>query len=200
MCSLVWRSIPVLWELTRSLTSAWATLDLLRCIRRVRTHISIDNPFSLALWKWDPLLRELERHHVTWTRTDYCCWGAPYQKAIYFVSSLPGLDAAIGRRCSCTLLHLRLQGIATVPTSTGSKRVWLTSLAGKYPPQLCRAFARCARAAAPRSAHLPRPAGPQHGWRPRLAGLAAALGCDFPRVPDPHCPRLFASGWEGVCD
>ena len=73
----------------QGLDCAWATLDLLRCARRARTFISIENPFSSSLWKWPPLLRELERHRVSWIRTDYCCWGAPYQKATYVLRVQP---------------------------------------------------------------------------------------------------------------
>lgn len=99
------------------------------------------------------------------------------------------------RRCSCVLPHERLQGLAHFEQSDRRvSAVWKTTLAGRYPPRLCREVVRVARLSAPHGAAAK---ADESNPRPRWAAALgkAANGKPAFSVPLAPCPRHYRSEW-----
>ena len=102
-------------------------------------------------------------------------------KPTTLLGTLPGLDA-LGRRCKGNHWHEHLQGTVAIPLKEGGhKTSWRTSLAGRYNPNLCRAWAQIARQAAPRGGlciHGPSvdPSSAKLSWRVTSANPPAPAG------------------------
>ncbi|CAK0843206.1 unnamed protein product, partial [Prorocentrum cordatum] len=135
---------------------AEVTVRFLKAIKRALnkhlTYITLENPATSALWEWEPLSQALSSLEAKFVDFDMCRFGTPYRKATRFAFTQPRLEEYIQLRCSCSGPHLILQGKVTIPNDNGFRSVWLTELAGKYPPRLCRAVAHCAQLAAPPAA------------------------------------------------
>lgn len=174
---------------------ARAAVQVLRAARLAGTYVVHENPKTSALYQWPPMARELKRLKCDFIQVDMCRFGAPFQKSGLFASNLPNLRSYIGLLCTCTQPHLRLQGTATLEENGRRKSVWLTSLAGRYPPALCRAYAACARASAPTSA-ISSDSDDGRLVARLLERLAAAAGGHAEPLPAPRCPRRFECGWE----
>ncbi len=108
---------------------------------------SLENPASSRLWSWPPLQAFLSSNVVFKVRVDYCCWGCRYLKPTVLYTSSEDL-LALGSRCQGGHLHEHLQGTVR----QDGKTYWKTSLAGRYPPSLCRRWAQIVGSIAPRSA------------------------------------------------
>ena len=95
--------------------------------------------------------------------------------------------------------HEHLEGTVAVQEQGLLVRKWKTSLAGRYAPSLCRAWALILREHAPpgalRSPSCPRP-GLETCWQLWL--MQAAGECGYAFLPTPSCPVEFSSGWEGA--
>ena len=125
--------------------------------------------------------------HATFIAYDNCRFGTPWLKPTGVVGTLPNL-CNLALRCNGCQQHLHLQG-KVVDRRTG-KQVWLTSLAGAYPPRLCRLCARIIGAAAPRAGwrrhHV---SGMSSQWETDLRGTVKQPGTSSGRLPT--CPLRF---------
>ena len=92
-----------------------------------------------------------------------CAYGAAWLKPTTVVGTLPGI-ANLERRCPGGLRHVILQGTVTFVENGKKENCWRTSLAGRYPPRLCRAWAAIADAAAPASARADGGEAPLSEW------------------------------------
>ncbi|CAK0838390.1 unnamed protein product [Prorocentrum cordatum] len=109
---------------------------------RCGVSVSLENPRSSRLLKYPPLVNIFEKLGCVSFEYHCCRYGAPYLKPTVFVTNVPSLSV-IERACVCIVPHGRLEGKVKIPDETG-KLVWKwkTSLAGAYPPGLCRVAAR----------------------------------------------------------
>ena len=82
-----------------------------------------------------------------------CAYGAAWLKPTSVVGTLPQLGK-LERRCPGGLRHVILQGTVSFVENGVRTNCWRTSLAGRYPPRLCRAWAALAEAAAPPAARI----------------------------------------------
>ena len=121
----------------------------------------------------------------------YCQYGAPYLKPTVFAGSLPGLSL-LSRYCSGGHCHERLAGTVTDPVT--GRRTWRTTLAGRYPPALCRAYAAVAVSARPDQRRASRRR-PRHFFNGPSA--IASLGWVDPFVSGRlHCPPDGTVEWQ----
>ena len=97
--------------------------------------------------------------------------------------------------CTCVVPHEHLQGLATFVDADGRRRTkWKTTLAGMYPPELCRSLALVVRLCAPPGAwaghgqrrHEPR-------WREELGAAVETRPAHKAIRP---CPRAFRCPWD----
>ncbi|CAK0801704.1 unnamed protein product, partial [Prorocentrum cordatum] len=171
------------------------TVRVLRMCHRCGVSVSLENPRSSRLLKYPPLANIFEKLGCVSFEYHCCRYGAPYLKPTVFVTNVPSLSV-IERACVCTVPHERLEGKVKIPDETG-KLVWKwkTSLAGAYPPGLCRVAARGLKEALGPGA-LRRDGEP--ALDPRWEReLAAAAGLPQPKPLEvPSCPRRFTTGWE----
>ncbi|CAK0811644.1 unnamed protein product [Prorocentrum cordatum] len=171
------------------------TVRVLKMCHRCGVSVSLENPRSSRLLKYPPLVNIFEKLGCVSFEYHCCRYGAPYLKPTVFVTNVPSLSV-IERACVCTVPHERLEGKVKIPDETG-KLVWKwkTSLAGAYPPGLCRVAARGLKEALGPGA-LRRDGEP--ALDPRWEReLAAAAGFPQPKPLEvPSCPRRFTTGWE----
>jgi len=157
------------------------SLELIMLAHRHNVFWTLENPWSSGLFRQRSFLRVCKLTRAQGVCVDMCAYGAHYKKATGIVGTLPGLSG-LQRLCTGGHTHEYLQG--TVRTAEGSK--WKSALAGRYPPALCRAWARVARAAAPPGAR--RSDGSPHAawWGARLAAAAgSAISFAFSRLDLP---------------
>lgn len=93
--------------------------------------------------------------------------------------------------------HEHLEGTVGILENGQIVRKWKTSLAGRYVPQLCRAWAVLLRQHAPAEAirAVKRP-GLETCWQLWLMQATGEHGHSF--VPTPSCPLSFSTGWENA--
>ena len=93
--------------------------------------------------------------------------------------------------------HEHLEGTVGLLENGQIVRKWKTSLAGRYVPQLCRAWAALLREHAPVEAirAVNRP-GLETCWQLWLMQATEEHGHSF--VPTPSCPLSFSTGWENA--
>ena len=93
--------------------------------------------------------------------------------------------------------HEHLEGTVGILENGQIVRKWKTSLAGRYVPQLCRAWAVLLRQHAPAEAirAVKRP-GLETCWQLWLMQATGEHGHSF--VPTPSCPQSFSTGWENA--
>ncbi|CAK0829145.1 unnamed protein product, partial [Prorocentrum cordatum] len=167
------------------------TVRVLRMCLRCGVSVSLENPRSSRLLKYPPLVNIFEKLGCVSFEYHCCRYGAPCLKPTVFVTNVPSLSV-IERACVCTVPHERLEGKVKIPDETG-KLVWKwkTSLAGAYPPGLCRVAARGLKEALGPGA-LRRDGEP--ALDPRWEReLAAAAGLPQPKPLEvPSCPRRRA--------
>ena len=177
--------------------AALYTLKLIRLCEKHHVVWTLENPASSGIFRWEPLERLAVKSKAKAVTFDCCAYGSIFMKPTTLLGTLPGLDA-LGRRCKGNHWHEHLQGTVTVPLKEGGhKTSWRTSLAGRYNPNLCRAWAQIARQAAPRGGlgiHAPSD-GPCL-WEAELArdlGEPAGTG-----RPEPELPRGCPCEWAGA--
>ena len=175
------------------------TITVLQWCRRFNVFWSIENPLSSKLWSQSSLIVEMAKHSTHDIVFDFCAYHAAYKKptriSTNFVALLP-----LAKRCPGNHQHEPLRGWARLPAEDGKLRsCFLTTLAGKYVPELCRQWAALSAAAAPAGAQ-------GHGaglgcpsWETSLA--AAVKQPVFKRLEDPVCPAGRPREWpkEAVC-
>ena len=120
---------------------------------------ALENPASSKFLQWRPLRTQVERQRAVSVTLHMCAYGAAWLKPTTVVGTLPVTFVENGKKENC----------------------WRTSLAGRYPPRLCRAWAALADAAAPANARADGGEAPLSEWWER--GLAACQ--DFP--PPERC-------------
>ena len=180
-----------------------ATISLISAAGRANIYISIENPWTSKLWQWDPLAKLMHDFGLTRYRTDMCVWGAPFRKVTCFATNFHQLGNSIAKTCSCTIPHIRLQGMLLQPKPGSPGRfqnVWATHFASCYPPDLCRQLAQAALASAPPGSRLSSAQQRRNHVDCCLRDLATASKCTKPPVSAPTCPRTFTCGWEECYD
>ncbi|CAK0810785.1 unnamed protein product, partial [Prorocentrum cordatum] len=157
----------------QGLQLARRTLELMRLCRGFNVHWSLENPASSKLFTWAPLASFICSAESVKILIHYCQYGCTYKKPTFVISDHPDLSV-IGRACSGGHAHEILEGKVSVAIEGSIRSRWKTSLAGSYPPALCRAWAKALGAVAPSSAWR-RHGDPQvsDDWE---AHLAAAVG------------------------
>ena len=123
-----------------------------------------------------------------------CRFGAPYKKPTTIFTTVSSLAEALNMRCCCVVKHIRLQGTAKVRVGDKWKSVWLTSLAGAYPPKLCRLYAAALLKHAP-----PTASGCPVSCADQFNRDLDACGFGSSSIQLPRCPRVFSAGWEEAC-
>ena len=207
----IWLGTPCSrWSVARTAGRAGTKVDVcgLACAHFTRRIVdlclkmsipfAIENPRSSGLWTWPPLRRLLSRSCVQTADFPMCRYGACYLKPTRLMGTLPDLES-LGGGCTCQLPHEHLQGMAVFEDSSGKRTsIWKTSLAGRYPPLLCRAAARLISRAAPASGWRSGDEPPiARSWRRRLGAAIAALPPE-PEPPPPRCPRAFQCDWDSA--
>ena len=163
---------------------------VLKLCRKHGVLFTLENPSSSGLFRWEPIRRELERAGAIFIRYDNCAYGANYLKPTFIATNIPEMKQ-LSKLCPGNHYHEHLSGKVKVESETG-KRVWAwkTTLAGLYPPRLCRSCAQVLKSVAvPGASH----ASDLGRWE---ALMAAASQKPVPAEPwSPSCPRAFRSPW-----
>ena len=126
--------------------------------------------------------------------------GTPCQKSFTLPAALSALNDLHGSAASQDMpahTHEHLEGTVGIIENGQLVRKWKTSLAGRYVPQLCRAWAALLRLHAPVGAipAVKRP-GLETCWQLWLMQATGEHGHSF--VPTPSCPVSFSTGWENA--
>ena len=154
----------------------------------------LDNPASGRLFEWDLICTAPRRSKATQVTLHMCAYGTSYMKPTRLAGTLPGL-ADLGRRCSCDVPHERLCGLVQVRTPAGLATVWKTSLAGKYPPRLCRAIAALVKTHLHGASSLA-PTRISQWWDQQLVVAHGGWGSLVaPPVDTPICPARWRCEW-----
>ena len=127
-----------------------------------------------------------------------CRFGVAHRKSTIIASNMPGLEV-VGKTCLCEVQHEVLKGVVVLPTPSGSKRIWKTSLASKYPPSLCKQFAAAAALIAPRSAWRSSAEPQLNEWWERSLARRTNAGIEK-TIAIPRNPRRFTTGWQHTVD
>ena len=166
------------------------TVRIVDTCRRYKVSFILENPATSKLFSYPPLARALSRAGAEPVVFDMCRFGTSYLKPTRLVGTLPGLST-LGLRCNCTLPHEQLQGLVRLQGVT----IWKTSLAGRYPPRLCRAIAALVQQALHATAGVG-PSTIERIWDQELCRLFK--GVDPPlEVPCPACPKRWRCEWAG---
>ena len=92
--------------------------------------------------------------------------------------------------------HDHLEGTFKVLVNGKPQTMWKTTVAGRYVPAMCRAWAATLRTHAPREAFTPVSRQPmEQRWQTYIMQVAG-MATDVPFIPCPICPAEFTSGWE----
>jgi hypothetical protein len=122
-----------------------------------------------------------------------CAFETPYQKWTKVEGTLPGIQR-LSRTCTCQFSHEQLCGLAKMPQPNGkSVSIWKTSLAGVYPPLLCRTVCALAQSSAPRAAWLPSHEAPLLPCWTRE--IAEATGKECVGLVPARCPATWRLPW-----
>ena len=180
----------------------WFTISVLQRVKQchergLKVWFSIENPYPSSLFDCSELLELLAALGARIVRYECCAWGAVWQKASHLRTNLPALDG-LSKRCKDMPPHQHevLEGTVTMSNDGVNNHVWKTSLAAKYTPDLCRAWARILKGVAPKNA-LAAPGANimlpvwQH-WLMQSCGLGPSP--KFPEMPLPTCPTHFTTG------
>ena len=177
------------------LTAARKTLSLIKLCRRYHVRWSIENPQSSRLWSWPPLQQYLASIPSSRVLIHYCQYGCRYQKPTLLLTDLEELTS-LAATCKGGHMHEHLQGTVRLQSGPDAgRRFWKTTLAGKYPPELCRRWAQVLGATAPRSAWSH--AAPRHAVHPHWENEMALVTKHVlsKRTPDPSCPAGSPAEW-----
>jgi hypothetical protein len=92
--------------------------------------------------------------------------------------------------------HDHLEGTFKVLVNGKPQTMWKTTVAGRYVPAMCRAWAATLRTHAPREAFTPVSRQPmEQRWQTYIMQVAG-MATDVSFFPCPICPAEFTSGWE----
>ncbi len=117
------------------------TIRVMCACLAVRVPAIAENPWTSWAWKMACVLALRRNPYVRFTRSDFCCWGTPWQKGTGFLTifcetQLFGYRCTGRHRCSITHKpHVQLKG-------TNSVGIFLTAIAEPYPKPLCRALVK----------------------------------------------------------
>ena len=165
------------------------TIRLLNACVASGAYWSIENPLLSGLWAHSPLLKFLAGTPHEIADLDMCSFGAFYKKPTRIIGSLPGLSS-LGQRCSGGHTHERLAGTIRVEEAGTSRQVFVTSLAGRYPPPLCRQWARIAKRVLPTTGSARNGFADMAPWEAALcAARNAGVGSHFVPTCPAGCPR-----------
>ena len=101
----------------------------------------LENPWTSWAWKMPGMVRLLADRRMSFTRSDFCCWGTPWRKATGFATcNMPthGFARCCRGRKVCDNTgkpHVVLKG-------QNDQGVFWTLIAEPYPELLCRSLAR----------------------------------------------------------
>ena len=175
------------------------TVTVLQWRRRFNVVWSIENPLSSKLWLQPSLVKEMAKHSTHHIVLDCCAYYAVYKKPTRISTNFVALSA-LNKRRPGNHQHEPLRGWARLPAEDGRLRSYfLTTLAGRYAPELCRQWAALAAANAPVGA---KGHGAGLGCPAWEASLAAAVKQPLvERLKDPVCPAGWPREWpkEAVC-
>lgn len=176
------------------LKCARVTCQLIRLCMSRNIRYVVENPRSSRLWTWSPFAALLRRSKAVTAVFPMCHYGTPYQKFTRLSGTLFGLES-LNALCTCCVPHEQLQGLAKFCEPSGKTySVWKTSLAGKYPPGLCRALAQLLAASAPANAFRAYAEAPiSRCWR---NDLGAAVAAPPSHLAPPGCPKRFRCEWD----
>ena len=163
------------------------SVKVIDACRQCNIAFVIGNPASNQLFDCPPLARALRRAGADTVVFHRCRYRTSYLKPTRLSGMLAGLSS-LALRCNCTLPHEQLCGLVRV----GGVQVWKTSLAGKYPPRLCRAIAELVRL------HLDGPEGLAAAVIEKVwdRELASAKRIEAPsEAPAPSCPARWRCEW-----
>ena len=177
------------------MSTMWFTVLVLRAAREAKIFFSIENPVSSHLWHVPAIAKLLEGAiAVTY---DCCAFGANYLKRTTLRTNCHAL-VALAKRCHDVPMpheHETLEGKVAIPCAGKLAYFWKTSLAGKYPPALCREWAGLLRKIAPPNA-IARPGAAllSAHWRQWLLDAVGEANVNCDPIPVPTCPMHFVSG------
>ena len=212
---LQWLSMGLIWyahfgtpctnhsraRTTAKTQKSWVPLEFTaRCLdicKKKNIYWSIENPKGSSLWG-QPCLEEFFEVGMA-IEFDCCRYGATYKKPTKLMTNMACLQS-LSRPCSQHPQpqheHQHLEGTVKIWEDDKLKTYWKTTLAGRYTPQLVRAWAKAAKLVAPQESHVSveKPAMSCHWQR----WLMAESGCIAELITPPLCPLEFATGWEGA--
>ena len=180
----------------------WFTIEVLKRIkgcqaRGMKVLFSIENPYPSALFHVSEMKELLAALGATCVQYECCAWGATWQKSSQLRTNVEQL-AALGKRCRDLPQHSHevLEGTVTLMIDGSPQNIWKTSLAAKYVPALCRAWAGILKEVAPQNA-LAAPGATtmspvwQH-WLVRACDLEFTE--KLKELALPTCPAVFTTG------
>ena len=160
--------------------------------------VSLENPWPSDLFLVSRIARAAETLNLKTVRYDCCAWGATFKKPSQLRTNMDALSA-LGKLCGDVRPHQHetLEGKVTIEQGGRQVSVWKTSLAGRYVPDFCRAWAKVLRTQAPKGALVRPGASPQNPqWQMWLMETTGHV--NHPQAPLPICPTRFSSGWENA--
>ena len=169
------------------------TRSVIRLCRKYGVLFTLENPLSSGLFRWGPIRRELKQAGAYFIRYDNCAYGANYLKPTLIATNILEMKQ-LSRLCPGNHYHEHLSGKVKVESESGKHTwAWKTTLAGLYPPRLCRTYARVLKSVSPPGALHASDLG---RWE---ADMARAAKKPVPAEPwEPRCPRTFCSPWAGA--
>ena len=117
------------------------------CLKR-GISFSLENPFSSRLWQFGPLVELMKNKSIRFVTWDMCQYGMPYKKQTTIMTNEKALSM-LERTCSKNHQHTQLRGSTRAKIDGQWKTINKTSLAGAYPPELCKEWARAASKVSP---------------------------------------------------
>ena len=112
-----------------------------------RRHFSFENPPRCVSWDLDIVQSMLSQYQMQCVGMDLCVWGAvdpgsgvAYKKAIKFACSFD--ISSLQRKCTRDHVHQKVEGVVASGPERGKRR---STISGRYPMPLCRAWAVIAR-------------------------------------------------------
>ena len=117
------------------------SVEVYRECCRCGVGVSIENPLSSKIWEFF-LVRELAAlPNSRFIAFDLCRFGSEYRKPTGLLTTVAALEQ-LALRCNHSYRHIPAAG--SVRVRDGGRYRWVarTTLAGAYPPQLCRKWAQ----------------------------------------------------------
>ncbi len=116
--------------------------EVIRWCQKLQIPFSLENPRYSKLFQFEPLLRALHSGDCFYVDLDMCQYGEAYRKSTRFATSFGGLKG-LARRCNHSRHDVWLKGQVQVQIgSEKPKYVNRTALAGAYPQEICKCFAK----------------------------------------------------------